>query len=207
MDLTFIAFIAFLVFCMILVFLGIFFNKGKKAKKIRERADDLDKLRDVVKGKKAKKIREKQGKILTNRIVVKNEADFMQHQGSTAFIEIDENWQQMSLERTKLTIPREILTRMYPLAYLAGKLSALDEGSKVGLITMLLMIIVIVNIGITFFMNVTTGSNVDLLKNETTAKFDNLDQKVSDNAIVTDLIAKEMGIIVNTNSTVDSVGG
>lgn len=78
-------------------------------------------------------------------IPIKLEKDFVGWEGSVPFIEIDDNFQQMPLNRTKLTIPKEHSTRMSYLAYLAGKIAGMKEETRLQLF---LLIAIVVMIGV-----------------------------------------------------------
>jgi len=77
------------------------------------------------------------------------ETGFEGYEGSTPFIEIDENLQQMPLTRTQITIPKEHSTRMSYLAYLAGKIAGMKEES---MLHWLLIVAICVMIGAAAFM-------------------------------------------------------
>lgn len=199
--------VGFVVIALLLIGLGIFFSKRKKRDYNTDIPEELEELRDLVKGKKiaAKKRIAAKRKAAKKTINVKVDARNMGYQGSTPFIELDENLQQMPLDRTKLTIPRETLTRMFPLAYLAGKLSNMDKGKGVGLVMILLFILIIANVAITFYGTSTATNKVEVLANGTTNRMDAMEKKVSDTAVLTTLIAEKLN--VTSNVSVPTVGG
>lgn len=94
-------------------------------------------------------------------IPVKLDGEMIGFEGSTPFIEIDENLQQMPLKRTVLTIPKEHSTRMAYLAYLAGKIAGMREEN---IMQWLLIAAICAMIGIGVFMWWTTNG----VKNQVT---------------------------------------
>lgn len=149
----------------------------------------------------------KEGKML-----VRTNSKFAGYTGSTPFIEVDMDWQQMPLDRTTLSIPRENLTRMFPLAYLAGKLSTLDQGSKTSLLMIVLFILVI---GLFVFIFWTGSSTKDQLKTmgaSTDQRFTDTNKKIDDISTIQMMIAVKSGINISeimdvTNSSIPTVGG
>lgn len=191
--------VGFVAVALILITIGIF-------KKTREKKNDIGAYEDAkelaaqVKGKKPKK--------LTNKIFIKTEADFVGYQGSTPFVEFDENWNQMPLTRTKLTIPREHLTRMFPLAYLAGKLSAYEQGTKIGIVMILVLILLIASLGLTYFktdMNSAQIKDVGNSINSTNGGVSELKAEVSNQNNLLNVIAQRLNI--TGNYSIPTVGG
>lgn len=149
----------------------------------------------------------KEGKML-----VRTNAKYAGYQGSTPFIEVDMDWQQMPLDRTTMNIPRENLTRMFPLAYLAGKLSSLDNGSKIGIAMIMLFILVISSLGLTFYTGSVTDNKIKEQGAADAQKFTDMDKKLSDISTVQMLIAVKSGVNISeimnvTNSSIPTVGG
>jgi hypothetical protein len=190
--------VGFVAVALILITIGIF-------KKTRENKKDIGayetkELAAQVKGKKPKK--------LINKIFIKTEADFVGYQGSTPFVEFDENWNQMPLTRTKLTIPREHLTRMFPLAYLAGKLSAYEQGTKIGIVMILVLILLIASLGVTYFktdMNSAQIKDVGNSINSTNGGVSELKASVANQNNLLNVIAQRLNI--TGNYSVPTVGG
>lgn len=191
--------VGFVAVALILITIGIF-------KKTREKKNDIGayenakQLAEQVKGKKPKK--------MTNKIFIKTEADFVGYQGSTPFVEFDENWNQMPLTRTKLTIPREHITRMFPLAYLAGKLSAYEQGTKIGIVMILVLILLIASLGLTYFktdVNSAQIKDVGNSINSTNGGVNELKTAVANQNNLLNIIAQRLNI--TGNYSVPTVGG
>jgi hypothetical protein len=142
----------------------------------------------------------KQGKML-----VRTSSKYAGYEGSTPFVEVDQDWQQMPLDRTTLSIPRENLTRMFPLAYLAGKLSAFEQGSKTGIVMILLFLLLIVNLGLTYFMSSSGSNNVNSLSANISSRINGVDDKVSNQNVLLGVIAEKLNI--TGNYSIPTVGG
>jgi len=197
MDLTvIIVLVGFVLFALTLIFLGVFKFRKKPS-------EELNDLREQVIAKPNKKGTKK--KFFTNKIIVSSDVSMMQYQGSTPFIELDENWQQMPLERTVLEIARETLTRMFPLAYLAGKLSVMDQGTKVGMVMILLFILVIANLGLTYIKTDSNSAQINSMNSNFTNIQNSMNTKLDNNMAMTQVIAQKLNI--TGNSTIQTVGG
>jgi Na+-transporting methylmalonyl-CoA/oxaloacetate decarboxylase gamma subunit len=205
MDLTvLIVLVGFVLFALTLIFLGTMLNKRKKA------TDEPEGLRDQVTPKSVKKTDSKKPskekeRYFTNKIIVSSDVSKMQYQGSTPFIELDENWQQMPLERTILEVAREILTRMFPLAYLAGKLSVMEQGTKVGMVMIVLFILVIANLGLTYIKTDSNSAKIDSMNSNFTNIQNNMNAKLDNQGALIQVIGQKMN--VTGNSTIITVGG
>lgn len=130
----------------------------------------------------------------TNKLKVKTEENLLGYTGSTPFAEFDENWMQMPLDRTKVTIPREHLTRMFPLAYLSGKLSVLKAGGKTSILLIIVLMLCFINLALIGWDYFTSSTNRELLFNSTDqlhAKIDNIDSEISSRI---DLISEKLNI-------------
>jgi hypothetical protein len=138
------------------------------------------------------------------RIIVRTGSKFVGYQGSTPFFEFDENWQQMPLERTKLAIPRETVTRMFPMAYLAGKLSAMDMAHKTSILAVITLIIVLVNLGMPFLAGSSTSGQITNLTTVTN-QIPVMQNDMAQQGQVLTLIANKLN--VTTNYTIPTVGG
>lgn len=126
----------------------------------------------------------------TNKISVLTEENMIGYTGSTPFIMFDENWNQMSLDNEKTIIPREHTTRMFPLAYLAGKLSVLKQSESFKL---LLIIILITSIAAAALGGYSWyNSNVKLT--DATAKIDNVNTKIDNTNNLLESIVNEYNI-------------
>lgn len=79
----------------------------------------------------------------TNKIALITEENMVGYTGSTPFVMFDENWNQMGLDNEKTIIPREHTTRMFPLAYLAGKLSVLKQSESLRTLLIIILIVAI----------------------------------------------------------------
>lgn len=199
MDLTLILIlVGFVMFALTLIFLGVIKTGKKKATDKK----NLDNLRDQVTTKPVKGTKKK---FYTNKIIVSSNVNMMQYQGSTPFIELDENWQQMPLDRTILTIPRETLTRMFPLAYLAGKLSMMEQGTKVGMVMILLFILVIANLGLTYIKTDSNSAQINSMNSNFTGIQNSMNAKIDNQMVLDQLIAQKLNI--TGNSTIATVGG
>lgn len=142
------------------------------------------------------------------KMLIRTNQKYIGYHGSTPFIEVDENWQQLPLERTVLTIPRENLTRMFPLAYLAGKLSAYAQGTKIGAVMILLFILVIANLGLTYFktdVNSAQIKDVSVSLNSTNGEISNVRTDLSNQNSLLTVIAEKLN--VTGNHSVPTVGG
>ena len=192
--------VGFVAVALILITVGIWKSvRKKKTNDIGAYEDDKE-IAAQVKGKKPKK--------MTNKIFVKTEADFVGYQGSTPFVEFDENWNQMPLTRTKLTIPREHLTRMFPLAYLAGKLSAYEQGNKVGIVMILIIILLIISLGVTYFKTDVNSSQIlaaQVSINATNGGIGEVKAEVSNQNSLLSVIAERLNI--TGNYSIPTVGG
>jgi len=195
----FIVLIIFVCFGLTLIFLGI---RSSKKKRRKAKNKELEYLRNQT-TKKAEKV--KGGKYLTNKIIVSADVSKMQYQGSTPFIEIDENWQQMPLDRTVLTIAREVLTRMFPLAYLAGKLSVMEQAGKVGLVMILLFLLIIGNLILTYWKTDSNAVAITSVQESSTNNHNDLKNSISNQNLLIQLIAEKFNI--TSNITVPTVGG
>jgi preprotein translocase subunit SecG len=192
--------IVFVVFALIVIFLGVI--SGKKKDVIKEVEEKNLKNQDSSKKGKDKK------KYFTNKIIVSADVTKMQYHGSTPFIQIDENWQQMPLDRTVLTIPREVLTRMFPLAYLAGKLSVMEQATKVGIVMILLFILVIGNLVLTYYKTDTNSAQIKDVSNSLNNSAGGINEirtTVSNQNNLLNVIAEKLNITGNYSTP--TVGG
>lgn len=96
-------------------------------------------------------------------VPIRLEKDFVGWEGSTPFIEIDENYQQMKLTRTTMEIPKEHATRMSYLAYLAGKIAGMKEENMLQLLLIIAIAAMFIGVGLTWFMNHNMQKQVSLL--------------------------------------------
>lgn len=157
---------------------------------------------------KKKQTRKKENpieKIFTNKIPIKTEAEFLGYRGSTPFVEFDENWQQMSLDRTKLSIPREHLTRMFPLAYLAGKLAAFEEGAKIGFVSILILAMIVVSIGVIYYKTELNYNEIKQGRTDDSTNYETLSNEIAAIQVTQGLIAEKLN--VETNYSIPTVGG
>ncbi len=138
----------------------------------------------------------------TNKIYIRTEADFLGYQGSTPFVEFDENWQQMPLDRTKMTVPREHLMRMMPLAYLAGKLSTLEQKQKISIMMIIILVVSILSLGYTYFNSGSLSKKMDSLAS--TTSLTELANKTDQNTKLLEEISERIGGI---NNRIPIVGG
>lgn len=97
----------------------------------------------------------------SNKISILTEENMIGYSGSTPFIMFDENWNQMSLDNEKTIIPREHTTRMFPLAYLAGKLSVLKQSESFKLLLIVILIAAIAAAGLGGYDLLTSNSKLN----------------------------------------------
>lgn len=167
----------------------------KAAEKVPIRKTEIDEAFE----KENKKLL-KEGKML-----IRTSSKYAGYEGSTPFVEVDQDWQQMPLDRTTLSIPRENLTRMFPLAYLAGKLSAFEQGNKVGIIMILLFLLVIANLGLTFYMSNSGSATVNSFSTNVTSRINEVDNKISNQGVLLGVMAERFNI--TGNYSIPTVGG
>ena len=115
--------------------------------KVRQKLGN-DRWKTFWKKLEGNKISIKEGEI-NYEIPLKLGKDWIGWEGNIPFVEIDENYAQMPLSRTKVQIPKEHSTRMAYLAYLAGKAMAFKQDTRLQL---LLIITIVVLIGGIAFM-------------------------------------------------------
>jgi hypothetical protein len=139
------------------------------------------------------------------KMMIRTSSKYAGYEGSTPFVEVDQDWQQMPLDRTTLSIPRENLTRMFPLAYLAGKLSSFEQGSKVGIVMIILFILVIANLGLTYFKTDVNSAQINALSVNTSSQINEVKDKVSNQNFLLTIIAEKLDI--TGNYSVPTVGG
>jgi len=144
--------------------------------------------------------------IKEGKMLIRTGSKFAGYEGSTPFIELDQDFQQMPLDRTTLTIPRENITRMFPLAYLAGKLSALQQGTKIGIAMILLFIFVIANLGLTYWNKSTTSEDIKSLMGTISNTTGEIRTELANQGALLQLIAVKENITL-ANQTIPTVGG
>lgn len=166
-----------------------------------EKKENIPKKINIEENEVDKLFREENKKLLKEgKMLIRTGAKFIGYDGSTPFVEIDQDFQQMPLERTKLEIPRENLTRMFPLAYLAGKLSAIQQGTKIGIISILLIILVLGNIILTFWRTGVNSSEIKEVSNTITTladKVNNISVNQYNQETLLKLIAIKENIVFN----------
>lgn len=97
----------------------------------------------------------------TNKIPILTEENMIGYTGSTPFVMFDENWNQMSLDNEKTIIPREHTTRMFPLAYLAGKLSVLKQSESFRTLLIVILIAAIAGAALGGYNYFTSNSKLN----------------------------------------------
>lgn len=147
----------------------------------------------------------------TDKILVKTGTDFLGYQGSTPFVEFDENWSQMPLDRTEMTIPREHLMRMMPLAYLAGKLSNLNQAQKTSIFIILMFVFSILTLG---YLYIGMGGVNKRLNDISTANaasqssITNLTNTVNQmNGLLQQINSQQLKNNIQSYNTIPTVGG
>jgi hypothetical protein len=148
---------------------------------------------------------------MTNRLFVKTEQDYMSVGGSTPFVEFDENWNQMPLNRTVTKIPREHLTRMYPLAYLAGKVSVFAGKKETSLLLIIILFAALASAGVSYMQGNANQKSIETQQgsiNSVSGQVGNLTSQVSSDHEVIQAIAIKLNVplYASSNNTVPTVG-
>lgn len=145
----------------------------------------------------------------TNKIWMKTEQDFMGIAGSRPFMMFDENWNQMPLDRTVTTIPREHLTRMYPLAYLAGKVSVFNNKQQTSLFMVIILLAALGSCGIAYMMGNNTQQGLESANgrlDELGNQVGNLTSQQSTDHGIIQAIAVKLDIPIYGNNSIQTVG-
>jgi len=88
-----------------------------------------------------------------NKKIVRLTEKYIGWHGSTPFVEFDENFVQMPLTRTKLTIPREHTTRMSYLAWWSGFIAGARGQANLKNFLIAIIILVILTAGAVYMFN------------------------------------------------------
>lgn len=133
------------------------------------------------------------------KIIMKNEAGFeqdvviktgkgwLEHEGWSPFIVIDENLKQLKIgeDADSSDIPREHTTRMTYLSYLAGKIAGMREDTGFKILLIAIIIVVIGSTAFSYYMlstdikNMGGGGDIEGTLRTIQQKIDALDEKVN----------------------------
>ena len=159
---------------------------------------------------KSKKKELPQG-VTTNKIWVKTEQDFMGIANSRPFVMWDENWNQMPLNRTITKIPREHLTRMYPLAYLAGKVSVMAGKKETSLLLIIILFAALAGAGVSYMQGSGNQKAIETQQgsiNSVGSQVSNLSLQVTNDHEVIQAIAIKLNVplYASGNNSIPTVG-
>lgn len=144
-------------------------------------------------------------KLKPNEIMIKTEADFIGYDGGVPFVEFDENWNQKARDRTVVTIPREHITRMYPLAVQLGRIANMFGNGQGQLLLIVVLLVGLAAVGMAWNSGNVAGQAAMGI-NSTNIQVSAINATLTQDHQSMQLIMQRLGIINSTNATIPTVG-